>query len=302
MATLDRLGGATTIVRAHLDDAMATLSPAQQDACADALRFFVTAGGRKIALTDAEVLSFAEVPAEVLSPALDQLQERRIFRRVRVPGADSARELFHDILAPAVLEWRRRHDEGRRLAGLQRRNQRLATAVVVLLAALIAVGAYAVNPDGLRKVELGTVDARVRSSPAAGAHPDVALVGMDDQTVASLGAAPLREGYAALIREIDALNPRAIAVDVLFDKPGAEGSQAVLDALDAAHAAGRARVRRLHGRPGQRPAGTAAAGRRSRTSPRTAASRTPGSATPVSLRMRTAVSVAWRPRRRRPAI
>ncbi len=57
---------------------MATLSPAQQDACAAALGFFVTAGGRKIALTDAEVLSFADVPAELLSPALDQLQDERI--------------------------------------------------------------------------------------------------------------------------------------------------------------------------------------------------------------------------------
>ena len=258
VATLDRLGGATTIVRAHLDDAMATLSPAQQDACAEALRFFVTAGGRKIALTDAEVLAFAEVPADVLAPALDQLQDRRIFRRVRVPGADSARELFHDILAPAVLDWRRRHAEGRRLAGLQQRNQRLAAAVVLLLAALIAVGAYAINPDGLRKVELGTVDARVRLSPAAGAHPDVALVGMDDQTVASLGAAPLREGYAALIREIDALNPRAIAVDVLFDKPGADGSQAVLDAIAAAHAPVVLAFAGFTAAPGTALAGTAA--------------------------------------------
>jgi CHASE2 domain-containing sensor protein len=59
---------------------------------------------------------------------------------------------------------------------------------------------------------------------------------MDDRTVASLGERTLREAYADLIRQVDAASPRAIAVDVRFDKPGATGTGPLVAAIRAARA------------------------------------------------------------------
>src|SRR5215207_11207680 len=59
LETLRRLGGADTIVHGHLDDVMAKLPADQRDAAAEAFRFLVTSGGRKIALSSAELREFS---------------------------------------------------------------------------------------------------------------------------------------------------------------------------------------------------------------------------------------------------
>ena len=61
--TLRRLGGAGTIVRAHVDDALTGMPDAERDAASEALRFLVTSGGRKIALSTTELREFTDVPA-----------------------------------------------------------------------------------------------------------------------------------------------------------------------------------------------------------------------------------------------
>ena len=124
--TLRRLGGAGTIVRAHVDDALTGMPDPEQDAASEALRFLVTSGGRKIALSTTELREFTDVPAEPLESALERLERNRILRPVAASEQDGAvrRELYHDVLAPAVLDWRRRHVEsgsGRRPTGSWRR-------------------------------------------------------------------------------------------------------------------------------------------------------------------------------------
>ena len=197
--TLRRLGGAGTIVRAHVDDALTGMPDAEQDAASEALRFLVTSGGRKIALSTKELREFTDVPAEPLESALERLERHRILRPVAASEPDGAvrRELYHDVLAPAVLDWRRRHvDERERQAAdrklaeargrsrlLEVRNRRLAAAVIALAAAIVGLGLYLLDPAWLQRLDLRTVDARLAVQDGHAADPRVALIAVDDATL-----------------------------------------------------------------------------------------------------------------------
>jgi CHASE2 domain-containing sensor protein len=233
--TLRRLGGAGTIVRAHLDDAMSGLTAGQRDAAAQALRFMVTSGGRKIALSSQELGEFSGLPAEPLEPALAALERERILRPVPSPDLDGAprRELYHDVLAPAVLDWRRRHRDEEATQELARararsrrlevRNRRLAAAVIALAAAIAALGIYTWNPVWLRRLELASVDARFHVRGTADPDPRLMLVAVDDETLARLAPEGERRiprsYYARMLRRIHADGPAVIAVDVIFAQP-----------------------------------------------------------------------------------
>ena len=101
LETLQRLGGADTIVRGHLDDVMARLTDDQRDAAAAAFRFLVTSSGRKIALSSEELREFSDAPA-ALEPALEHLERERILRPVPSRSRDGVarHEIYHDVLAP----------------------------------------------------------------------------------------------------------------------------------------------------------------------------------------------------------
>jgi WD40 repeat protein len=121
LATLERLGGAETIVRAHLDDSMAALGPMEQDLAADVFHHLVTPSGAKVAHTAGDLASYADVPEEQLSPVLERLaaSDLRILRTAPPPldrPGESQYEIFHDVLGPAVLDWRLRHVQARREA------------------------------------------------------------------------------------------------------------------------------------------------------------------------------------------
>jgi CHASE2 domain-containing sensor protein len=213
LETLERLGGADTIVSAHVDDVLDGLTAPEQDAASDALRFFVTSGGRKLALGTAEVSGFSGVPLETLEPVLARLEDNRILRPVVSGDAEPRREVFHDILARPIKEWRRRHLEARRFRALEHRNRALVTAVAVLSAVSAALILYGWNPDVLRKLELATIDMRFRLSPER-TPGDVVFVAVDD-----LGDPVPRRRYARVIAAVDAAAPKVIAVDVSFDSP-----------------------------------------------------------------------------------
>ncbi|HEY6890667.1 MAG TPA: CHASE2 domain-containing protein, partial [Solirubrobacter sp.] len=215
LETLQRLGGANTIVSAHVDDVLDALPSPEQDAAAAALRFFVTSGGRKLALGTAEVSGFSGIAPETLEPVLERLQESRILRPVVSADAEPRREVFHDILARPIGEWRRRHLEAARFRGLERRNRVLAVAVAVLSAVTAALILYGWNPVPLRKLELTTIDLRYRLRPDRTAK-DVVLVSVDDRR----DPAP-RQLYARVIDAVGEGAPKAIAVDVTFDSPAA---------------------------------------------------------------------------------
>jgi hypothetical protein len=109
LETLEHLGGADTIVHGHLDDVLAKLPEDQRDAAATAFRFLVTSSGRKIALSSEELREFSDADGAALEPALEHLERERIVRPVpsEERGGVARHEIYHDVLAPAILAWPR---------------------------------------------------------------------------------------------------------------------------------------------------------------------------------------------------
>jgi hypothetical protein len=141
LETLRRLGGADRIVQTHLDGALDGLPPRQQESAAAVFRYLVTPSGTKIAHQVDDLADYAGLPAADVEPVLSRLAagEMRILR----PVAASTYEIYHDVLAAAILDWRARFIAARRQEALERkarRRRRIAAAVTVpLLAAAIAV-------------------------------------------------------------------------------------------------------------------------------------------------------------------
>ena len=212
---------------------------AERDAAAEALRFLVTSGGRKIALSTTELREFTDVPAEPLESALERLERHRILRPVAASEQDGAvrRELYHDVLASAVLDWRRRHVEERerqaadrklaeargRARLLEVRNRRLAAAVIALAAAIVGLGLYLLDPAWLQRLDLRTVDARLAVQDGHTADPRVAVIAVDDATLnqraGSNGRLP-RSDYATILDRVRRDGPAVMALDVIFRQAG----------------------------------------------------------------------------------
>ncbi|HWS54244.1 MAG TPA: tetratricopeptide repeat protein [Pyrinomonadaceae bacterium] len=115
LQTYERLGRATTIVRTHLDKVMETerLRP-HRDTAAALFHYLVTPGGQKIAHTPADLSSYARLPRHEVEGVLNALShpEVRVLRPVAPPPDQPGAlryEIFHDVLAPAILDWRARH-------------------------------------------------------------------------------------------------------------------------------------------------------------------------------------------------
>ena len=250
LETLRRLGGADTIVHGHLDDVMAKLPEEQRDAAAAAFRFLVTSGGRKIALSSQELREFSDVPEIALEPALEHLERERILRPIpsSETGGIGRREIYHDVLAPAVLDWRRRHGEEQRTRGLAQarerarrlevRNRRLAAAVVALLVVVASLAVYLWNPRPLQRAELRTVDARFAVRGERPFDPRLVLVAVDDRTLARRGTSQSgnlpRDDYARILDRLRGDGPAVIALDVVFQGQGEpRGDRALLDAIRA---------------------------------------------------------------------
>ena len=114
LETLDRLGGAGRIVPAHLDAAMGQLPQPEQDVAARVFRFLVTPSGTKIAHRASDLAEYAEVSADVVGLLLDHLggPQARILRGT----GDGRYEIYHDVLAAAILDWRARRLQAIRAA------------------------------------------------------------------------------------------------------------------------------------------------------------------------------------------
>ena len=111
MQTFETLGRASNIARTHLDTMMAKLDGAERDGAAEILRYLVTPSGTKIAQEAAALTSWTELSKERVEGILNRLTgpDMRILRTMQAPGQPVLYEIFHDVLAQAVLNWRRRH-------------------------------------------------------------------------------------------------------------------------------------------------------------------------------------------------
>jgi len=147
LATLAGLGGASHIVHEHLDRAMAGLSPREQDAAAAMYNHLVTPSGTKIAHGVADLAGYAALDEREAAAVLRRLSAERIVRAGENGGSDRY-EIYHDVLADAVVAWRTRYMAERRLKEqrreAERRHRRLIRVLGAAFAALAIVAAVAI--------------------------------------------------------------------------------------------------------------------------------------------------------------
>jgi Novel STAND NTPase 1 len=153
LATLEALGGPQRIVRTHLDEALDRLPVEQQEVAARVFHYLVTSTGCKVAHTATDLAAYAGISEEQVRSVLGRLSapDARILRTVAAPpGQDGEprHEIFHDVLAPAILGWRARWVAERQAHAaaerqLQRRTRRWrrrrAAAAVLVGVVLVAL-------------------------------------------------------------------------------------------------------------------------------------------------------------------
>jgi WD40 repeat protein len=199
-STLGELGGAHRIVADHLERAIAVLTAEQQALAARLFRQLVTPSGTKIAYDADDLADYAGALADAVRAVADALAASRILRR-----DDRGRyEIYHDVLAGAVLAWRVRFEEeqavARARAEARRRHRRLAW---IAAGALVALGLMA----GLTVYALDQRnDARAQARMASARA-------LDADAVSGLSTDP--ELSLALAAEAARLAPSARAEDVL---------------------------------------------------------------------------------------
>lgn len=153
--TLARCGGAERIVRTRLDEAMGALPATERDVAARVFQYLVTRSGTKIAHTPSDLADFSGLPEAAVAPVVEHMAagKVRVLRPVPPPPGqvgDSRYEIFHDVLGPAVLDWRARYvgeqakREAEERARRERRKSRLYKAVALgCLVVAAAVGVLA---------------------------------------------------------------------------------------------------------------------------------------------------------------
>jgi WD40 repeat protein len=145
LSTLRALGGAERIVEDHLERAMAALSPQEKGAAAAMYNFLVTPSGTKIAHGVRDLAGYAAVAEGKAETVLRRLTAERIVRASSANGPSTTRyEIFHDVLAEAVLAWRTRFEQERALEEERVRHERRQRRLVAIgAAALLGVAIMA---------------------------------------------------------------------------------------------------------------------------------------------------------------
>ncbi|MBV9337270.1 MAG: PD40 domain-containing protein [Solirubrobacterales bacterium] len=157
LSTLEQLGGAQEIVRTHLDSALDSLPEEQREVAIDVFHYLVTPSGTKIVHRIPDLASYSGRDVGDVERLVEQLEggRQRILRPVPALAGENGTprvEIFHDVLAPAILAWRttqaakrleREKQEAEQTAQRERRRARIfkATAAVAMTLLAIAIGA-----------------------------------------------------------------------------------------------------------------------------------------------------------------
>jgi WD40 repeat protein len=175
LSTLNRLGGTANIARTHLDKQIETLSVSERTRAAQLFRYLVTPSGAKIAQEALALAAWAELKEEEVQSLLTKLssQEMRILRTVSAPGQPTRYEVFHDVLAQAILDWQTR----RRLERERSRVKRLKVGLTLLLVLLVAFVTFGLRWQKKVQEQQDTVraDRIARSSTSVG-DPELRLL------------------------------------------------------------------------------------------------------------------------------
>jgi WD40 repeat protein len=217
LETLRRLGGAEQIVRDHLEHALDSLEPAQRDLAAGVFNHLVTPSGTKIAHDASDLAGYVGARPDEVEPVLSALAVERILRPVPgVRGLELPRyEIYHEILADAVLAWRARHDSAREVEQVReeagRRHRRL---VFVAAGALVVAAAMGV-------VTIVTIFAFTQRSEAQDQARKAQARALETSALSELSTDP----------ELSVLN----AVDAAKLDPSSQAESVLRQALLAAH-------------------------------------------------------------------
>ena len=201
-STLDgELGGAETIVRNHVDRALAGLTGQELDTATDIFHDLVTPSGVKVAHTADDLAKMTSRSQGTVASILTSLYEQRIVRAVDpAPGTTKPRyEIFHDRLAAPILEWRDQQQKARlerakQSAELEARTQRkqarrfkrrarimlgLVVCLLFLLAALVVSVLYVRNERivaNREKRDATYLGLTTRAESQLASRPDVSLL------------------------------------------------------------------------------------------------------------------------------
>ncbi len=241
LATLRKLGGAQEIVRAHLDGALALLSDAQRDTAVDVFQYLVTPSGAKVAYAASDLAELVNHPAEEVASLLGALAhgDTRILRHVPAPAGrgypDDRYEIFHDVLAAPIRDWRARQTAGRqerrrkqaeaearRQQSRARRFRAVSIASLALLAAAVVLTILALTE---RHAAIAQKQAAVKEKRVALTQKQAALA--QKQTAQSL----LLASDAETNLGGDASLSTLLALRALNIAPTALAGQALRDAL-----------------------------------------------------------------------
>jgi hypothetical protein len=141
LGSLKSLGGTEKIVRSHLDAVMKRLTNKQRVLASKVFQYLVTPSGTKIALNADDLAGFAESQVQPLQSLLQRLtqQDVRLLRPVDTKDkSELSYEIFHDVLAAPILDWRARFVRSRRY-----RDLAIIAVIAVLLTTLCGVLSFA---------------------------------------------------------------------------------------------------------------------------------------------------------------
>jgi WD40 repeat protein len=180
LARLEELGGAQRIVDNHLREALRALTRREQGVAADCFRYLVTRSKTKIAHPASDLAEWTRRREPEVTAVLDKLcrgESGRILRAVHPPSdTESTRyELFHDVLAEPILEWRRGYEQVRTI----RRFSALGAGMLALLAVFAGLGVWAlVQRNNARSATLAATSAALASdsNEQLGGHLERALL------------------------------------------------------------------------------------------------------------------------------
>ncbi|MFL5929458.1 MAG: hypothetical protein ACJ77E_21195 [Gaiellaceae bacterium] len=212
LETLEGLGGARAVVREHLGRALGALAPKEQAAAARMFGHLVTPSGTKIAHRASDLATFAQVGDAESHALLEALGRDRIVRPLDDPGPDRRYEIFHDVLAQAIVEWSARRELDEERSGARRRQRRLLAVTVGAVATalvMVAVAVYALTQRSDARAQARHAHGSALAAAALAAMPSDPEVGL---RLARAAAADARtSGIESVLRTaLDKSRARAV--------------------------------------------------------------------------------------------
>jgi CHASE2 domain-containing sensor protein len=199
------------------------------------IRYLITPSGSKVAYTSSDLSAYVEATPARVAELLECLCDLRIMRPL--PPTDGSQEpryeIFHDLLANPMFEWRGRFEAQR----LWARMRWLLAGLSAAVAAALAITAYSTQPAPLQRLELRSIDTRFAMRGTVAPDRDIVIVNVDEATLKALHARQpslyLRPVYAKVIDRLLAAKANVIADDLEFGEVGR--SRALFDAIKRAH-------------------------------------------------------------------